>query len=93
MTSKHLGGSFDEFLEEEGLLAEAEALATKRVIAWQVREEMERRNLSKAAFARLMGTSRSSLDRLLDPTNTSVTLATLEGAAAVLGKRLRVQFI
>lgn len=89
--NKHIGSGFDEFLQEEGLLAEAEATAVKRVIAHQIEREMAERNLSKSALARMMHTSRSSLDRLLDPDNASVTLLTLEGVALALGKKLKVQ--
>lgn len=90
-TNKHIGTDFDEFLEDEGLLAEAEATAVKRVLAYQIRQEMEARHISKSTLAELMKTSRSSLDRLLDPDNGSVTLLTLESAALALGKKLKVQ--
>jgi DNA-binding Xre family transcriptional regulator len=93
MKAEHLGSGFDDFLMEEGLLAEAEAVAVKRVIAWQIEELMSQRQLSKSAMARQMATSRASLDRLLDPANESVTLQTLERAAQVLGKRLRIEFV
>jgi antitoxin HicB len=89
--NKHIGSSFDDFLREEGLLAEAEATAVKRVIAYQIEEEMVERNISKSTLARKMQTSRSSLDRLLDPENASVTLLTLESVALALGKKLKVQ--
>jgi len=89
--NKHIGSSFDEFLQEEGLLAEAEAAAIKRVIAHEIKKEMIERHLSKSALSRQMRTSRSSLDRLLDPENTSVTLLTLESVALALGKKLKVQ--
>jgi DNA-binding Xre family transcriptional regulator len=89
--NQHIGTSFDDFLQEEGLLAEAEATAVKRVIAYQIEKEMAERRISKTALARMMRTSRSSLDRLLDPGNASVTLLTLESVALALGKRLRVQ--
>lgn len=90
--NKHAGSGFDDFLQEEGLLAETEAVALKRVLAFQLEKEMEERKLSKFAFARQMKTSRSSLDRLLDPDNPSVTLLTLEKAASVLGLQLKVEF-
>ena len=90
--NKHIGSSFDDFLEEEGLLAETEAIAIKRVIAFQVSQLMNTQKLSKVAMARQMNTSRSSLDRLLDPQNTSITLQTLERAAHAMGKRLRIEF-
>jgi len=87
----YIGSSFDDFLEEEGLLAEAEATAVKRVLAHQIKTEMAERQISKSALANMMHTSRSSLDRLLDPENPSVTLLTLESVALALGKRLKVQ--
>ena len=90
--NKHIGNSFDDFLEEEGILAETEAVAVKRVVAYQVSQIMEKKHISKAAMARQMKTSRSSLERLLDPQNTSITLQTLERAAHVIGKRLRIEF-
>ena len=91
MKNKHLGSNFDDFLQEEGLLAEAEAIAIKRVLAFQIQKEMEERQLTKSALAKLMNTSRSSLDRLLDPDNPSVTLVTMESAAIALGKKLKIQ--
>ncbi len=90
--NKHIGSNFDDFLEEEGLLAEAEAVAIKRVVAFQVAKMMEDQHMSKTAMAKRMKTSRSALDRLLDPKNTSVTLQTLERAAHAINKRLRVEF-
>ena len=89
--NKHIGSSFDDFLEEEGLLAEVDAVAVKRVIAFQLKEKMKEQKLSKTQLAKRMGTSRSSLERLLDPDNTSVTLLTLERAAKALGKRIRIE--
>jgi len=91
MKNKHIGSSFDKFLQDEGLLAETEATALKRVIAYQIEKEMAERHLSKSTLARMMHTSRSSLNRLLDPENASVTLLTLESVALALGKRLKVQ--
>ena len=91
MKNKHIGSSFDDFLQEEGILAEAEATAVKRIIAYQIEKEMAERNISKSVLARRMQTSRSSLDRLLDPKNASVTLLTLESVAFALGKKLKVQ--
>lgn len=91
MKNRHLGSSFDEFLEQEGLRADTEAAAIKRVIAYQIEMEMTRVNLSKSAMAEKMHTSRTALDRLLDPANVSVTLQTLERAALALGKSLKVE--
>jgi len=90
--NKHIGSSFDDFLEEDGILAETEAIAIKRVIAYQVSQLMKSKKLSKVAMAQQMNTSRSALDRLLDPQNTSITLQTLEHAAHAIGKRLRIEF-
>ena len=91
--NKHIGSDFDDFLEQEGLLAEVEAAAFKRVIAYQVEELMQRQRLTKTEMARRMRTSRASLNRLLDPSNPSITLQTLERAAAALGKRLRIELV
>jgi len=88
-----IGSRFDDFLEDEGMLAEAEALAAKRVIAYQVAESMKEQHLTKTEMAKRMGTSRSSLNRLLDPLNTSVSLATIESAVNALGKRLQIQIV
>ena len=93
MSNQHLGSNFDDFLQQEGLLAEVEATAIKRVIAIQITALMKEHHLSKTAMAKRMQTSRSAIDRLLDPKNESVTLLTLERAALVLGKRLQINFI
>jgi antitoxin HicB len=93
MNEKHLGDTLDDFLEEEGLLAEAEAVAIKRVLAYQISQLMNEQNLSKAEMARRMKTSRAAVDRLLDPGNESATLTTLEKAAFALGKRLEVALV
>ena len=90
---KHVGSSFDEFLAEEGILSETEATAVKRVIAYQLSQFMEENKLSKTAMAKRMQTSRSALDRLLDSANPPVTLQTMESAARVLGKKLRIELI
>jgi predicted XRE-type DNA-binding protein len=87
------GSTLDAFLAEEGILEEATEHAIKGVLAWQIDQEMKARNLTKAAMARRMQTSRAQLDRLLDPENSSVTLHTLHRAATVLGKRLRVELL
>jgi predicted XRE-type DNA-binding protein len=89
--AKHVGKDFDEFLAEEGILEESTALAVKRVIAWQIQQEMKAQKISKSKMAALMGTSRSRLDSLLDETNVSLTLRTLVSAAAALGKNLHVE--
>ena len=88
---QHVGSDFDQFLEEEGLLGEVEATAVKRVIAFQLSKFMEENKLSKTAMAKRMQTSRSALDRLLNPANLSVTLQTMDRAARALGKNLRIE--
>lgn len=82
----HIGSNFDDFLEEEGILEETSAVAVKRVIAWQLAQEMQAQNLTKTALAEKMKTSRASLNRLLDADDTSLTLTTLISAANALGK-------
>lgn len=88
MEKKHIGSSFDDFLAEDGRLEEATATAMKRVIAWQIAQEMKVQKLSKTRMAERMHTSRAALNRLLDEEDTSLTLATLASALAVLGKRM-----
>lgn len=90
MNEEYIGSNFDDFLTEEGLLEETEAIAVKRVLAFQIREMMIAQNLSKAEMARRMNTSRAALERLLDPENRSVTLHTMDKAARSLGKRLQL---
>lgn len=93
MKEQYIGSNFDDFLAEEGLLTEAQAVAVKRVLAYQIEQLMIAQNLSKTAMAQRMNTSRAALNRLLDPTNPSVTLQTLERAASVLGKRVQVELV
>ena len=87
-TNVHTGSSLNNFLEEEGYRDEVESVAIKRVLAWQFEQEMIRQQKTKKAMAAELKTSRSQLDRLLDPQNTAVSLDTLTRAAHVLGKRL-----
>jgi antitoxin HicB len=89
----HIGSNFEDFLQEENLLDEVQALALKRVISWLIQEEMQKKSLTKTAMAQQMKTSRSSLERLLNPENTSTTLETLQKAATVLGKKLKVELV
>lgn len=91
MSTKHIGGDFDDFLAKDGILEESTAVAMKRVIAWQIQQEMKAQNISKSKMAALMGTSRSRLDSLLDETNASLTLRTLASAANALGKTLHIE--
>ncbi|MFZ5821226.1 MAG: helix-turn-helix domain-containing protein [Chloroflexota bacterium] len=90
MKKEHIGSNFDDFLAEENLLADAEAVAIKRVVAFQVERLMEEQNLTKTEMSRRMKTSRAALERLLDPGNPAVTLQTLDRAARALGKRLQI---
>ena len=93
MNEKNIGSSFDEFLEEEAFLDEATAVAVKRVIAWQIAQEMKAQHLTKSSMASKMQTSRAALNRLLDATDTSLTLTTLSSAASVLGKKFRIELV
>ena len=90
MNNERIGSNFDDFLAEEGLLGQARAAAVKWVIARRIEESMKENGLTKSALARRMGTSRASLNRLLDPDHPSVTLLTLEKAASALGLKLRI---
>ncbi len=87
----HNGSSFDSFLEEVGIREEVEAVAIKRVLAWQLEQAMQEQQKTKQAMAKELHTSRSQLDRLLDPRNISVTLDTITRAARVLGKRVIIR--
>ena len=87
----HLGSSLEDFLAEEGRLDEATATAVKRVLAWQIAEQMKAERITKAEMARRMRTSRSQLDRLLDPEKTTVQLNTLLEVVRALGRQLRVE--
>jgi antitoxin HicB len=89
--TNHNGSTFDSFLEEEGIREEVEAVAIKRVLAWQLQQAMRKQQKTKQAVARQLSTSRSQLDRLLDPRNVSVTLDTLARVARALGKRLIIR--
>jgi len=93
MKNKHIGSSFDGFLEEHGILASSQAEAIKRVISWQIQQHLESTQMKKSTFAKKLGTSRSQLDRLLDPANTSLNIKTLTTAAEVMGKRLELQLV
>jgi DNA-binding Xre family transcriptional regulator len=89
--NKHIGSNFDDFLREENIHEDVKAAAIKRVIAYQIAQEMKRRKLTKSEMATRMNTSRAALERLLDPSNASVTLSTLERAASALGKTLKIE--
>jgi len=87
------GSSLDDHLEEQGVLDEFQTVAIKETIAFQIAREMEDKKLTKDAMAKEMKTSRAQLNRLLDPRNESVTLQTLQRAARVLGKQIRLDLI
>ncbi len=90
--NQHKGSTVESFLEEEDLLDQSEAIAIKRVLAYQIKQAMEEKELTKLSVAEKMKTSRSAIDRLLDPENTSVTLTTLTKISHLLGKKLQLQF-
>ena len=89
MSRKHMGSSIDDFLKEEGILEETQAQAVKEVVAWQLAKAMKKRKLSKARMAILLATSRTQVDRILDPKQ-DVTLSSLQRAAAMVGRRVTI---
>lgn len=89
----HSGSTLDSLLEEEGILEEVDAVAIKRVIAWQLAQAMKAAKITKKKMAERMGTSRSQLDRLLDPERGAVHLETISKAARAVGKRLRIEMV
>lgn len=91
--NQHIGSSFDDFLEEEAILEDVSAVAIKRVVAWQLEQEMKAQKLTKTSLASKMHTSRAALNRLLDEEDTSLTLTTLTSAAKALGMNLRIELI
>jgi len=88
-----VGSTLDDFLKEDGTYESTQAVAIKRVLAWQIGQAMERKHITKAEMARRMDTSRSQLDRLLDPDSNSVTLETLTRAARAVGRQVRVELV
>jgi antitoxin HicB len=92
MSKKHMGSSLDEFLKEEGIFEEAQAQAIKEVVAWQLAEAMKKKKISKYKMAALLKTSRSQVDRLLDPRN-DITLSSLQRAAAMVGRRVSIELV
>ena len=88
-----VGSTLDDFLKEDGTYESTQAVAIKRVLAWQIGQAMEKKQLTKAEMARRMDTSRSQLDRLLDPESNSVTLETLTRAARAVGCQVRVELV
>lgn len=92
MSKKHMGSSIDDFLRDEGIFEEAQAQAIKEVVAWQLAEAMKEKKISKSKMATMLKTSRSQVDRLLNPKN-DITLGSLQKAAALLGRRVSVELV
>ena len=92
MSKKHMGSSIDAFLQEEGIFEEAQAQAIKEVVAWQLAEAMKKKKISKSKMALLLKTSRTQVDRLLDPKD-DITLGSLQRAAAIVGRRVNIDLI
>ena len=92
MSRKHMGSSIDDFLKEEGIFEEAQAQAVKEVVAWQLAEAMKKKNISKNKMAALLKTSRTQVDRILDPRN-DITLGSLQRAAAMVGRRVTIKLV
>lgn len=88
-----IGSRFDDFLKEDGSYEEIQAVAIKRVLAWQIEQAMKEKHIAKAEMARKMATSRSQLDRLLDPNNDSLTLTMLARAGHVLGRQIQLELV
>jgi hypothetical protein len=92
MSKKHMGSSIDDFLKEEGIFEEAQAQAVKEVVAWQLAEAMKKKKLSKNKMAALLKTSRTQVDRILNP-KSDITLGSLQRAAAVVGRRVTIELV
>ena len=92
MSKKHLGSGIDDFLKEEGIFEEVQAQAIKEVVAWQLAEAMKEQKISKNRMATLLKTSRTQVDRLLDPKN-DITLSSLQRAAAMVGRRVLIELV
>jgi antitoxin HicB len=90
-TNPHFGSSFDDWLKEQGIYEEVTTHAIKRVLAWQIEQAMKAQGITKAEMARRMHTSRTQLDRLLDPDNDKVQLDTVQRAAAAIGRTLKFE--
>lgn len=92
MSKEHMGSSLDDFLKQEGDFDEAQAQAIKEVVAWQLAEAMKERKLSKNKMAALLKTSRTQVNRLLDPEH-DITLSSLQRAAAIVGRRVTIELL
>ena len=93
MNNKHIGTDFSDFLKEDGIFEETNDIAIKRVIVYQLEQEMKAQNITKTKMAEMMNTSRAVVNRLLNPDNSSLTLSTLESATHALGKRLNISIV
>lgn len=92
MSKKHMGSSIDDFMKEEGIFEEAQTQAIKEVVAWQLAEAMKAQKISKNKMATLLKTSRTQVDRLLDPKN-DITLGSLQKAAMMVGRRVNIELV
>ena len=92
MNKKRMGSSVDDFLKEEGIFEEAQALAVKEVVAWQLAQAMKKKKISKARMAAMLKTSRAQVDRILNPKN-DITLSSLQRAAALVGRRVIIELV
>jgi antitoxin HicB len=92
MSKRHMGSSIDDFLKEEGIFEEAQAQAVKEVVAWQLAEAMKKKKISKNKMAALLKTSRTQVDRIIDPKN-DITLSSLQRAAAMVGRRVKIELV
>lgn len=93
MSNKHIGSSFEDFLEAEGIAEEVTGNAVKKLLAYQLLEKLQKEKMTKSELAARLSTSRSAVDRILDPNNESITLATLQKVAEVLGKKLKIELV
>jgi antitoxin HicB len=92
MSKKNMGSSIEDFLKDEGIFEDAQAQAVKEVVAWQLSEAMRKNKISKSRMATLLKTSRTQVDRLLDPKN-DITLSSLQRAAAMVGRRVTIALV
>ena len=93
MKNKYIGSDFGDFLKEDGIYEEVNDIAIKRVIAYQLEKEMKAQNITKTKMAQMMQTSRTVVNRLLSPDNSSLNLNTIESATIVLGKKLSISIV
>ena len=92
MSKKHVGSSLDDFLKQEGIFEDAQTLAVKEVVAWQLAQAMKKKKISKTRMAAMLKTSRAQLDRILNP-RSDITLSSLQRAAALVGQKVLIQLV